>query len=267
MLRETLTSDQLLWETYERASRSLLWRLQPRHLQHGVNRLRDEARALVAEGMPCDEALAHVYRRACHETLREMARTDPQGRCPTGAASEQPRGTASQRMGLERERHLKHPPVPESPDFQCDAALGGLARWLRAAGYDARWWPGISDDRLVRETLSSSAILLTTDRPLCRRGVVAYGVIPALLVPVSLKKLEQFAFVVGQLQLPLKPPRCMKCAGRLCPVPKLKVRDRIPPRTYPWRDDYFVCDRCDKLYWRGTHWRHIGDQLRQAVED
>src|SRR5262249_44560677 len=30
--------------------------------------------------------------------------------------------------------------------FYCDAGLGGLARWLRAAGYDAFWEPDISDD-------------------------------------------------------------------------------------------------------------------------
>ena len=35
-------------------------------------------------------------------------------------------------------------PGPE-PWFACDAMLGGLARWLRAAGYDASWEHGIDD--------------------------------------------------------------------------------------------------------------------------
>lgn len=34
----------------------------------------------------------------------------------------------------------------DPPRFACDAMLGGLARWLRAAGYDATWTYGIEDD-------------------------------------------------------------------------------------------------------------------------
>src|SRR5262245_41792778 len=35
--------------------------------------------------------------------------------------------------------------------FFCDAGLGGLARWLRAAGYEAFWVDGIDDDVLLQE--------------------------------------------------------------------------------------------------------------------
>ena len=36
------------------------------------------------------------------------------------------------------------------PTFACDVMLGGLARWLRAAGYDAVWSNTIEDWDLVR---------------------------------------------------------------------------------------------------------------------
>jgi uncharacterized protein with PIN domain len=38
----------------------------------------------------------------------------------------------------------------KGPRFACDAMLGGLARWLRAAGYDACWHGGVADPELVR---------------------------------------------------------------------------------------------------------------------
>lgn len=42
------------------------------------------------------------------------------------------------------------------PRFACDAMLGGLARWLRAAGYDASWQEGITDQELIgRNRLSA----------------------------------------------------------------------------------------------------------------
>jgi uncharacterized protein with PIN domain len=57
----------------------------------------------------------------------------------------------------------------------------------------------------------------------------------------------------------------MACGGELEPRPKLDVRPRIPPRTALWKDDYFVCRACDRLYWQGTHWERIRPRLVEAV--
>jgi uncharacterized protein with PIN domain len=83
-------------------------------------------------------------------------------------------------------------------------------------------------------------------------------------VPVSLGKREQFAYVRDALELPLKTARCMACGGRLSPVDKASVRERIPPRTYPWLDDYFLCQRCHRLFWEGTHWQRIKVTLKST---
>jgi uncharacterized protein with PIN domain len=45
-------------------------------------------------------------------------------------------------------------------------------------------------------------------------------------------------------------------------IEKEKARDRIPPKTYRWLDEYFVCKRCDKLFWHGTHWQKIEQRLQ-----
>ena len=49
--------------------------------------------------------------------------------------------------------------TPE-PRFFCDVMLGGLARWLRAAGYDAEWREHIADPDLVRLALERSSTAL-----------------------------------------------------------------------------------------------------------
>jgi uncharacterized protein with PIN domain len=162
------------------------------------------------------------------------------------------------------ETTIPHTPPPLGYDFHCDAGLGGLARWLRAAGYDAAFWPGIDDDDLLRKMPASSAVLLTSDRRLTERGVITSGAVAAILVPISLKKRDQFAFVRCQLELALKPVRCMACGGRLIAVEKESVRERIPPRTYPWLDDYYECQRCQRLFWQGTHWRRIQAALEAS---
>ena len=41
--------------------------------------------------------------------------------------------------------------------------LGGLARWLRAAGYDASWHDGIDDGDLVRLARDEGKVALSSD--------------------------------------------------------------------------------------------------------
>jgi uncharacterized protein with PIN domain len=145
--------------------------------------------------------------------------------------------------------------------FFCDAGLGGLARWLRAAGYDARWEEGIHDDELLRRSDRLGAILLTTDSLLMERNLIRNRVIPAVWVPPAVGIPDQLAMVFQELDLSVQSPRCMACGGDLNPVQKEAARERIPPKTYRWRDEYFQCSRCDKLFWLGTHWEKITSKL------
>ncbi|MDB6109089.1 MAG: hypothetical protein JWR69_839 [Pedosphaera sp.] len=147
--------------------------------------------------------------------------------------------------------------------FLCDAGLGGLARWLRAAGYEAIWIPDIDDDELLREGARRQAIILTTDSMLMERRLLRDGILPAVWVPPTLKMLEQLALVLGELGLKPRESRCMSCGGELQRVDKEAVRDRIPPRTYRWRDEFFECARCRKLFWHGTHWEKITTRLHK----
>lgn len=264
-----MTNNQLR-EAYDRAFRSLLWRLRPRKLQRGVDVLWRKADRMQRQtAAPVDEslrtALDQVYRRARTRVIRHLVRSAQAACCDHLADSDaRPQGGSAgnpEKSLRLLESHVPWGVRPGSPDFHCDAALGGLARWLRAAGYDAAWWPGIADDLLLAKTLASNAIMLTTDGRLADRGVVVRGVVAACLVPNSLTKREQFLEVFRRLDLPRKPPRCMACGGRLEPVEKESVRQRIPLRTYPWRDDYYQCRRCQKLYWEGTHWQRIEECL------
>ena len=131
----------------------------------------------------------------------------------------------------------------EPPAFWCDAMLGGLARWLRAAGYDAAWEAGIADAELARH------------------GAIRAGRIRALWIPPGLEKLEQLRYVVRSMGLAPRAPRCMACGGALVSIPRESARPEAPPRTFAWCREFYRCGRCAKLFWRGTHWSRIADLL------
>ncbi len=146
--------------------------------------------------------------------------------------------------------------------FICDAMLGGLARWLRAAGYDATFQYGISDQAVVRQAMETGRILLSSDGPMFERNVIKNGTIHALYVPQQLSKFQQLSFVLKTLNLSLLEPRCMACGGQLQELPKHEVMGEVPPLAYRNCDRFWRCTRCGKLFWHGTHWQRITARLR-----
>jgi len=154
---------------------------------------------------------------------------------------------------------------PVEARFACDAMLGGLARWLRAAGYDAWWQSGISDHDLIRLSREQGRTLLSSDSKIFLFTVIRDDVQPALFVPLRLTPLGQLGYVLGELRLGLREPRCMACGGELLEIPKVEIQGRVPPRTFAWLEQFWECSRCRHVYWRGTHWQRIMKSLSQAT--
>ena len=150
-----------------------------------------------------------------------------------------------------------------NPSFFCDAMLGGLARWVRAAGYDAAFEHGIDDGDLIGRASSEGRIILSCDGGLFERNVITSGEVPALFVPRGLDKFEQLRFVLHQGDLPLRRPRCMGCGGRLIEVPKHAAAAEAPPLAFRRCEKFWRCDRCGKLLWSGTHWLRITKKLAE----
>jgi len=152
------------------------------------------------------------------------------------------------------------------PAFFCDAMLGGLARWLRAAGYDAEYEYGIDDGELVRRAAVGGRMILSSDGPLFERNVIRDGSVRALYIPQQLDKLQQLRFVVRRMGLRprTEAARCMSCGGELREVPKHAVMDEAPPLAYRGCERFWRCGRCGKLLWRGTHWQKVTRRLAEV---
>jgi hypothetical protein len=150
--------------------------------------------------------------------------------------------------------------------FFCDAMLGGLARWLRAAGYDSAFELGIDDGVLVRRARESGRVLLSSDGGVFKRAVVRDGIVRSLYVPRELDKMAQLGFVLRRFELPLRDSRCMNCGGELVAIDKALVAGKAPPRAYACCDRFYRCASCDKLLWEGTHWRSITERLAEAYD-
>jgi len=147
--------------------------------------------------------------------------------------------------------------------FLCDAMLGGLAKWLRAAGYDtyyARQGTDISDRSLTRKALEEGRVLLTSDGGFLDRKPVRDGSVGFLYVP-HLPLEKQFRLVVDRFGLVRRESRCMECNGELDVAPPGAVAGRVPPGVIRDHDEFFRCLGCGRVFWHGSHWERIGDRL------
>ena len=150
--------------------------------------------------------------------------------------------------------------------FLCDAMLGGLAKWLRAAGYDAyyaREGTDIDDRALTEKALREGRVLLTGDRGFLERAPVRDGRLELLLLtPVPVE--EQLRAVVERFGLDPRPSRCMECNGELEPVALEDVADRVPPGVASEGREFWRCGNCGRVFWHGSHWARISGRLERV---
>ena len=141
--------------------------------------------------------------------------------------------------------------------------LGGLAKWLRAAGYDtyyAREGTDISDGSLTSKALEEGRVLLTSDGGFLERKPVREGSVAFLRVP-HLPLEEQLRFVAGRFSLTRGQPRCMECNGELVVAPPGAVSNRVPQGVIEVQERFFVCVGCGRVFWHGSHWDRISGRL------
>ena len=152
----------------------------------------------------------------------------------------------------------------DAPLFVCDAMLGGLARWLRAAGYSAEFDVHFTDGEIVRKAVAEGKVLLTSDSGIMQRYAVEEGIARTIFIPRGLPVVAQLARVLSEIGLPLLPSRCMACDGTLRPTTLDEVIEQVPEKVRRWCRRFFVCEGCGRVLWHGTHWSSISSRLRMA---
>jgi hypothetical protein len=141
-----------------------------------------------------------------------------------------------------------------------DANLGKLARYLRLLGFDTRYRNDFDDPELAEISAKEHRILLTRDRDLLKRSLVTHGYYVRARKPDRQVQevLERF-----DLRRSLQPfQRCTACNGELTEVPKESVAERLEPKTRHYHDRFWHCGGCDRIYWRGGHYRRMRHWLQ-----
>ena len=142
-----------------------------------------------------------------------------------------------------------------------DGMLGSVARKLRLFGFDVEYRRDDEDEKLVESCLREGRILLTSDRRLWesanKRGV------RALLVSGEDDEDRLFEILsgLGVESVSGDAPRCTVCNGGLVKVEKDELRGKVPDGVLERNDEFYICESCGKVYWRGSHWERIDELI------
>ncbi|SOD90068.1 Mut7-C RNAse domain-containing protein [Caenispirillum bisanense] len=144
----------------------------------------------------------------------------------------------------------------------CDEMLVGLARWLRAAGYDAATpVPGDDDRRLIARAAVEERLFLTRDRPIARHKAAAglVVVLEAAALDAQAQELRR-RLAVDWLAAPFS--RCLLCNVVLqAAAPQAVARAPEPARA--GGGPFCSCPSCGRLYWPGSHARRMRARLER----
>lgn len=152
--------------------------------------------------------------------------------------------------------------LPHPPRFVIDVHLGRLTTYMRLLGFDALYQNDYDDEELAAISHQEGRILLTRDRRLLMRKVVTHGYCLRTKDPQ-----EQLLAIMRRFKLrgAIRPwHRCLRCNGELVSVEKEKVLDRLEPKTKKYYDEFHICQLCQQIYWKGSHFEPLERIIESA---
>ncbi len=136
--------------------------------------------------------------------------------------------------------------------------LGRLCKYLRICGFDTLYSnEGI---KALLQARQEGRIFLTRNRQLKDKDRVFF--IESESLPIQLGIL----FREFHLEKELSPfSRCLCCNELLTPVEKENIRNYIPFYTYRNFNEFARCPRCQRVYWKGSHYQKMVDEIKTLI--
>lgn len=146
------------------------------------------------------------------------------------------------------------------PRFLLDENLNRLAKWLRLLGYDAAVYKAISRQKQIHLANKEFRILLTRDKKTAKSKLDFHRIY--IKSDDHIKQLKEIRNIL-QLDEDLTFSRCLECNKVLFEIRKAKIRDLVPPFIFDSFNEFKLCRRCGKIFWKGSHYKAMQQKLTE----
>jgi len=143
--------------------------------------------------------------------------------------------------------------------------LGTLAKWLRVCGFDTYYAKRhMKDKELIDIAKKENRVIITRDKELiydARREQIKSIKIETHILDEQIKKiLEKIKFDKKYVL-----SRCLVCNNILDKISKKEVKEKVPAKVYESHEKFFFCSKCDKIYWKGTHYNKMIEKMENYL--
>jgi len=158
----------------------------------------------------------------------------------------------------------------EPPRFICDVHLWKLTRRLRLLGFDTRFNPQWEDPELAEICHRDHLILLSRDRGLLKRNKVQQGLLIRNTNPE--KQVEEVLKRLGIADKADPFSRCLMCNSILQKVGasgelfERLIEPHTPPKILEWCKEFHHCPSCERIFWKGSHYKKLNRMIEKYIE-
>ena len=143
--------------------------------------------------------------------------------------------------------------------FLVDSMLGNIAKKLRLFGFNSEYISDIDDSKLIEKAKNENRTIISRDRSLIDR--TNKNEISSVYITKE-NEIEQFLEIAKTTHLQFDEisgdsARCTKCNSPTSKINKIEIENKIPKRVLEYHDKFWKCDRCDQIYWEGTHIKNL----------
>jgi uncharacterized protein with PIN domain len=145
--------------------------------------------------------------------------------------------------------------------FIVDANLGRLSRYLRMLGFDTLFNMNLNDTDIIHIADREKRIILTRDLGILKNGNVTRGYFLRSQQPdQQLNEVLRKFNLSGQF----KPfSRCIACNGEITRIDKKEINGRIPAQVGVIFNEFFQCNVCGRIYWKGSHYHKMLEKIEK----
>lgn len=146
-----------------------------------------------------------------------------------------------------------------SKKFICNGMLGKLCDLLKVCGIDTLY--SNQGMAILLKARRERRIILTKNTRL--HGKEGIFFIETSIPHVQLKDVITKFDLHNELQ-PFS--RCIICNKELVAVDKKSVKDKVPYFTYKHFDEFAMCPNCQRVYWKGSHYKRMLKEIRKILD-
>ncbi len=158
-----------------------------------------------------------------------------------------------------------HPQPLRNTQFILDTQLGKLAKKLRMLGFDTLYKNNYyKDKQIIKISIEEHRIILTRDKSLLKNKTVTHGYWIRNTDPD--KQLQE---IIRRFDLKdqIKPfTRCIECNGIMKLVDKKEIIDQLLPKTKKYYNEFYRCSKCNKIFWKGSHFQRMKKNIDILIE-